>query len=1129
MQLMHKLLLLSLLPLVLGSAVFIIFFFTSTHNDYAIMLALLGGIAILTVCAMVLFNRFTIRPLYHIAAVQRKIAQGDFGARALVKSRDEWKGLADSLNQMAQNLETMTMRAHESEAKLATVLRTAPVAITLLSSEGKVLDTNQAGREMFGYNQNEILGLHTESLNADPEEASRVKTYFQTELKTKNVASLETRMRRKDGSKFLGLVTSALLQPGNPFGEQVVVGIDITQQKEAEEKLRKSEEMYRRLTDNMSDIVSELDSQGRYIYAGPAQKKLFGRDPNSLMGVSVLDNVHPDDRIRVMSRMQDGIRTGKDQEVEYRLQHQDGHYIWIRSSGRFLFDEKGNYTGMIVCTSDISERKRAEELLSESENRFRSIVDQSPFAIIVFSPSGDVIHANETHLRLSGDTQETVVKYNIFRDPQTEAVGLQPLLRRAFSGEQLTVPPFELDLQKTLGVGRRKILQGELYPIRDAKGNVFSVILVQEDVTERITAEKALRESEEKFRTIFEIAPFSIRISDLDGNTIDANPAFCEAAGVPKDKVVNSNQYELFTLENPEHSALAYEKLLRDGVLQNEELLTTRNVDGKKRHTLYSAKLVQIKGKTCILSTTVDITELRKAEEAKRELENKYLSYFHTLPDASLVTRDSDGMIIETNNAFSKVFGYTSEDISGKTTLDIGLWVDLSAWEQWAKSLHELSTGNQCEMHARRKDGSVAVVLLSSRKWVTNEETYSLTVCKDISDRKREEEELRRLRNYLTNIIQSMPSVLIGVDQNGKVTQWNRRTESDTKLLSSEAIGRRLEEVFPRISDQMSEIFRSIKDRNSRHVARRSYSEAGELHYEDMTIFPLIANGVEGAVIRLDDITEKVRMEEMMVQSEKMLSIGGLAAGMAHEINNPLGGMMQTASVMRDRLLGDLPANRTVADRCGISLNALHAYAETRGIPQMLDTIRDSGLRAAGIVQNMLSFSRKADSTRTSADLPSLINETLELAGTDYNLKKNYDFRKIEIIRQYAEDLPPVPCEPQKIQQVLLNLFRNSAEAMQDALLQNVMPSPPRIIVRTVRDGGMARIEIEDNGPGMAEEIRKRIFEPFFTTKAVGQGTGLGLSVSYFIIVENHGGQISVESELGKGTRFIIRLFLGEK
>ncbi|MGM0656511.1 MAG: PAS domain-containing protein [Thermodesulfobacteriota bacterium] len=271
------------------------------------------------------------------------------------------------------------------------------------------------------------------------------------------------------------------------------------------------------------------------------------------------------------------------------------------------------------------------------------------------------------------------------------------------------------------------------------------------------------------------------------------------------------------------------------------------------------------------------------------------------------------------------------------------------------------------------------------------------------------------------------------------------------------------------------------------------------------------------------DITDRKRMEEIMVQNEKMLSLGGLAAGMAHEINNPLAGMIQTAEVMGKRLQAQprIPANDKAALELGTSMETIEAFMDARGIPRMLTAIRESGQRVAEIVSNMLSFVQKSDAVVSSHDIGQLLDKTLELATTDYDLKKNYDFKKIEIKREYDPGLPLVPCEAAKIQQVLLNIFRNGAQAMQTAGVET-----PIFTIRTSLDRtrGKVCMEIRDNGPGMDEHVQKRIFEPFYSTKPVGLGTGLGLSVSYFIIVENHNGEMRVESRPGQGAHFFISL-----
>jgi signal transduction histidine kinase len=298
-----------------------------------------------------------------------------------------------------------------------------------------------------------------------------------------------------------------------------------------------------------------------------------------------------------------------------------------------------------------------------------------------------------------------------------------------------------------------------------------------------------------------------------------------------------------------------------------------------------------------------------------------------------------------------------------------------------------------------------------------------------------------------------------------------------------------------------------------------------ELRFKDGRIIhrtscPLIKDGQQaGRAWFFDDVTGKKRMEEMLVQAEKMGSLGGLAAGMAHEINNPLAGIMQNAEVAKRRLVESIPANVAVADQLGINIEDLHRYMEQRKIHPLLDNIREAGDRAARIVRNMLAFSRKSAGQFEPYPIPQLIEDTIELASSEYNLEKSYDFRQIAIHRNFDSQLPDVVCQKAKLQQVFLNILKNSAHALAEGRVQT-----PRIEITTKQRQTMVHIVFQDNGPGFDEAVRRRVFEPFFTTKDVGEGTGLGLSVSYFIVTEDHGGQMMVESEKGQGTRFTVVL-----
>jgi len=268
------------------------------------------------------------------------------------------------------------------------------------------------------------------------------------------------------------------------------------------------------------------------------------------------------------------------------------------------------------------------------------------------------------------------------------------------------------------------------------------------------------------------------------------------------------------------------------------------------------------------------------------------------------------------------------------------------------------------------------------------------------------------------------------------------------------------------------------------------------------------------------DVTESKKTQELIVQTEKMLSVGGLAAGMAHELNNPLGAILMGSQNIVRRLSPELEKNRKIAGKHGIDLNGLQHYLEEQKILRAFDGIKDAGMRAAGIISNMLQFSRSSSSQFNSVGLTRLVMNALELAGNDFNLKKQLDFKQVDVVKEFEDELLEVSCTETEIKQVILILIINAFQAM---TAEN-SDKPKRLILRTSRENGFAHIEIEDNGPGMDESIQKRIFEPFFTTKPAGYGTGLGLSVAYTIITNNHKGSIEVDSAPGKGTRFTICL-----
>lgn len=373
----------------------------------------------------------------------------------------------------------------------------------------------------------------------------------------------------------------------------------------------------------------------------------------------------------------------------------------------------------------------------------------------------------------------------------------------------------------------------------------------------------------------------------------------------------------------------------------------------------------------------------------------------------------------------------------------------------------------------------------------------------------------QKSKNYLSTILNSLPSMIISIDDRFNITQWNSMAESICEQLAITATGRLVWDELPMLKRFKKDID-SIIDNSAKDIHFEAKNISWNKMYINISVSQLSSNISRGAIIRIDDVTEKVRIGELLIQSEKMLSVGGLAAGMAHEINNPLGGMMQNANVIHNRLIKDLslPINVKVAKDAGTDIEAIKYYMESRNIPKLLDNIQESGKIIRRIIKNMLSFSRKGGDITTKYHLESILDKSIDLATSD--VAKN-----IEIFKHIDDDLPVIQCDAVKIQQVMLNIIINGSYAMSNAKTENPCFN---IVIRLSEDRQNIITDIEDNGPGMAEDIRKRIFEPFYTTKPVGLGTGLGLSVSYFIITENHRGELSVESTPGIGSKFIISL-----
>ncbi len=350
--------------------------------------------------------------------------------------------------------------------------------------------------------------------------------------------------------------------------------------------------------------------------------------------------------------------------------------------------------------------------------------------------------------------------------------------------------------------------------------------------------------------------------------------------------------------------------------------------------------------------------------------------------------------------------------------------------------------------------------------------------------------ELARLKEFNENIIESINVGVMVIDLHGRITNWNGALEQIYGLKRELVIARRITEVF------QSEMLQALREL----MARSEWQ-----HGEPVNIYKLRARSaddrdlklnislaalqsktaeIEGSLIAIEDVTERVSLEEQLQQTDKLSSIGLLAAGVAHEVNTPLAGISSYSQMLMQQIPENDPRH------------------------QLLEKIHRQTSRASAIVNNLLNFSRVSDSRYVPVDLNRVIDDTIQL------LDAQFRNTEIEVTRRYADELPLAPCDAPKLQQVLMNLILNARDAM---------PHGGALEISTEAEEEAVVIGVRDTGLGIAPEHLAKIYDPFFTTKQIGKGTGLGLAVSYGII-RDHGGHISVESKLGEGTLFQITL-----
>ncbi len=613
--------------------------------------------------------------------------------------------------------------------------------------------------------------------------------------------------------------------------------------------------------------------------------------------------------------------------------------------------------------------------------------------------------------------------------------------------------------------------------IRDADGRATDVVFISRDITGRKATQKALRESEERLTTAFNASPAGISIAHLPSTRfVEVNEAFLRDKGYTRAEVIGRTPDELGLWDSPADFERVAHLLLEHGEF-HDELLPYRTKTGVFRMGYASGRVITLDGQPHVMMHVLDITKLRETEEQLRLLS----SITEQVSDATVVA-DADRKIVYLNKTAQDLFGYTLEEATGQP---LSLFNDKPLPRRTLARMYlNLGRGNPWTgvIRKRRKDGDVIICDCRYSPLMDEEgNTVSyIGIYHDITRQKETESKLQVSKELVDSILAAMTEGVVVADRGDNAILVNAAFRRMFGLAGRPAAARRLKDILP--VKQLLETYREVKRGRRAEAALEFRYQKGRTD----RIFACVITRMENnrTLMTFSDISRAVEEKEKLYLTDRLASIGQMAAGLAHELNNPLTGILALSQMLLEGSVA----------------------GESR---EDLACIYDEAKRAASIVRNVLLFTRNNNYARGRANPNDIVRDVLRLR--EYLTSTG----NITVVTNLAGNLPEVAIDRYQLQQVFLNIVLNAEAAIE------AVGRPGLLTVTTRHTGNSVKISFQDNGCGIKKSVLPRIFDPFFTTKEIGKGTGLGLSICYGITVK-HGGKISVRSEVGQGATFTI-------
>lgn len=801
------------------------------------------------------------------------------------------------------------------------------------------------------------------------------------------------------------------------------------------------------------------------------------------------------------------------------------------------FVNKINLTAIFQAQEDINKRIAVEKSLIESEIKYREITESLPQIIFEIDLNGKVTYINQIGLKKFGYSSDDIRKSLLVTDFIIEKETLLQNIEKNIKGE--------INTFKYTAIQK----DGEKFPIqvysnlilRNGKPEGLRGIAI--DLTDEIKTQKTIQESEERFSTAFKSNPAPMAISEIEtGLFIDVNDKWVQLIGYSRDEHIGRTSIDLnYWFDNDDRIRII--KKLKENGFFKDEFVTVRTQSGVAIKVKWSAEVITLNDKKVMLSLCSNETEKLKAEAALRESEERFSVSFKSSPAPLIISEIETGKIIDTNDKWVEMLGYTYNEQIGKTTKDIGIFANNIDRENLISKLKIDGFLKNEKINFITKSGHRIIAKWSAETITLNGKRVLLSLITDETEKTKAEEEIRQSRELFKTLIDSSPVSITLSDLQGRFLVANNVFSIYADQPIEYIIGKTAKEIgITTDYDDQQEALEQFKNTGIiKNFETNVFNHKGKKFFMLFSAQIVTFNGQKGFLQTSIDITDRKNLEEelkkyneqleflvkerteeleasneelratneelftqrehlsltleklketqeQLIQTEKMASLGVLTAGVAHEINNPINYIYNGAMAIENFLEDNSPEN-----------------IET--LKPLFEAINTGIQRVTGIVKSLNKYSRKDESSLVKCN----VNEILENALTMlYNQYK----KRIEITKEYSDTPPVILAKEGELHQVFLNILINAIQAIE---------SEGTITVKTQINSNGVSVYIKDSGVGIQPEFINKIFDPFFTTKDPGKGTGLGLSITKRIIQE-HKGTIHCYSEPDKGTEFVITL-----